>query len=342
MQPVVFSAAWFAQHQATLLWLLNTPVIGRWFKWVLCIRRHDVGYERDIVALYPHAYTVANADGTLTTDFRTHAKYAKRLYYAFRPVWWALHAWDALIANPFVPALNAGFDSLTAYPNPSPGVTSCDGWIRQFDVGTYTWASLVALTAGSEAVVTDSDFYLIFIGGDQTTNAWARLQRAFFLFDTSTIGSGVASAATLSIYGGTFGGGGGKADNRSIAPNVDIYTSSPASNTTLVTGDFDQVGSTSLTTGAVSYAAWTAGAYNDFTLNASGLAAIATTGITKLAARNGNYDAAGTAPTAAFGDIGAYLTGVYANNTGTSADPKLVVTYTVPSFALITLLGTTP
>ena len=79
MQPVVFSAAWFARHQRTLLWLLNAPVLGRWFRWVLCLRPHDVGYRKPIVQLLPHAYTVANADGTRTTDFRAHAKYAKRL-----------------------------------------------------------------------------------------------------------------------------------------------------------------------------------------------------------------------------------------------------------------------
>src|SRR5438046_3617479 len=98
-----FSKAWFEKHQRVLLWLLNHWLTRRWFRWVLRIRKHDIGYNKPIVRLLPNCYTVFNRfvanKVELTTDFRTHAKYAKRIYYGFWPMWWALHAWDSFLAD---------------------------------------------------------------------------------------------------------------------------------------------------------------------------------------------------------------------------------------------------
>jgi hypothetical protein len=331
MQPVVFSAAWFDQHQRTLLRLLAWPLVGRWFRWVLCIRRHDVGYHGRIVALLPHAYTVANADGTLTTDFRTHAKYAKRLYYAFRPLWWTLHAWDQAIANPFVPALNAGFDTLTAYPDPDPETVSVDGQLAVAIFGD-TWANVIIANANA---VNDSGTQLIFAGfkGSPNANQWANLWRSMFLFDTSSIGSGVVSDAILSLSGSA------KLDDLAASPTVDVYTAAPASNTALATTDMPLVGSVSQTGSALAYASFSTTGYNDFTFNATGRSNIATSGVSKFSIRTANYDAAATGPPY-LASTETSVTGFFADQSGSVGDPKLVVTYAPPPLALVTLLGT--
>src|SRR3990167_8858063 len=96
---LAFTHAWFARHQARLLALLAHPLTRRWARWILRIRRVDCGFNRRIVRLLPHAYVCeGDAPGELIADFRTHPKYAKRLYYAFRPVWWTMHAWDWALA----------------------------------------------------------------------------------------------------------------------------------------------------------------------------------------------------------------------------------------------------
>lgn len=335
----MFSAPWFVAHQRTLLTLLRLPLVGRWFRWVLCIRPHDVGYRQVIVALYPHAYTVANADGTLTTDFRTHAKYAKRLYYAFRPLWWALHAWDACIANLFVPALNAGFDTLTVYPDPDPETSTVDGGVefKGFDTFTNMRNSAGSGAWPSRAVSTAGDSGAIWLGAT-TSPTFRGIGRGIYLFDTSVISAGATiSAASLSLYGH------GKADDLAITPDIDVYSANPASNTNLVASDYATLGTTSYTGSPISYASWNTAAYNVFTLNATGRAAITKAGITKLGTRNANYDVANSAPTwSASTDTFSYLWSYWADQTGSSNDPTLDVTYTIQTVCLITLLGTTP
>jgi predicted nucleic acid-binding protein len=317
MQPVVFDRAWFARHQAALLWLLR----WRLFRWALCI--HEA---RSIVAILPHAYAVRNENGTYTADFRTHAKYAKRLYYAFRPLWWICHGWDLLVANRIDPAWNLGFDTLTVYPDAGdPGTTSCDGTIRVDSVDEL-FAAIIAEATGSTVTQTSVNI-LALLRGSATSDQYQRLDRTFLLFDTSPLGASASvSAAVLSLFGT------GKA-NALGDSDFHITACSPASNVTLTTVDFDQVSATSF--GSLSYAAFDAGfVYNDFTLNASGRAAISLTGISKFAWR-------------LVWDQASSFTGVWASNaitdgqasgsdeSGSTQDPKLVVTYSAPNMTFI-------
>jgi len=332
LQPVVFSAAWFAQHQRTLLWLLHAPIIGRWFRWVLCIRPHDIGHRACIVQLRPHAYTVVNDDGTLTTDFRTHAKFGKRLYYAFRPLWWALHAWDMLVANPLVPALNAGFDTLTVYPDPTSGATSCDGpiWRNGVDESFAT----IRAGAGVGVGTGGSEDQVAYLAASSTSNQFAQLWRGFFGFDTSSLGlSASITAATLSLWVTARGNGLGAGGNAHVAG------ATPASANALSTADFGNVDRTSF--GSVSISGITTGAYTDWTFNSSGLAAVNGSGVTTLSLQTehdltGSF--AGTWASTAVLQVQAY----FVDQTGSANDPKLVVTYTPPGGFLITLLGTAP
>lgn len=326
MQPVVFSPEWFAQHQTWLLRLLAWPLVGRVLRRVLAIRAHDVGWAKPIVQLLPHAYTVDNGDGTCTTDFRTHSKYAKRLFYVLWPLWAALHAWDAWVANPWMPELNLGFDTLTVYPDPDPETTTVDGGVEMSGFDTFT---NMRNASGSNAWPSRSasaapDAGTIFLGAT-TSPTFRGIGRSIYLFDTSAISSGaVVSDATLSLYGH------GKADGLAITPDIDAYSANPASNTNLVAADYSTLGTTSYTGSPITYAAFSTSGYNVFTFNATGRSAITKAGITKLGVRNANYDTANTTPTwSVGGDTYSYLWAYWADQTGSSNDPKLEVTFIV-------------
>lgn len=322
-EPVVFSAAWFARWQWLLLLALDAPLLGRWLRWVLCITTHDIGYRRRIVALFPHAYVVANPDGSYTADFRTHDKYAKRIYRAFRPLWHACHAWDLLVANRWQPAWNLGFDTLTTYPDANPETTSVDGFVKRSGV-SEAWG---AIRAGAGVASDDSsslDGTMVRFVATAVLDQWDTLARAIALFDTSPLGAtAVISAATLSMWLTN------KTDTLGDAPDLDIYTSTPASNTALVAADYAQLGAVSQTGAAMTYAAMTINAYNDFVFNATGLGNISLTGVSKFGLRNANYDVANVAPTWLATNLSA-INCDYADAAGLANDPKLVVTFTLP------------
>jgi hypothetical protein len=108
-----FGSLFFLLHQDRLLWLLNAPIIGRWFRWVLRIsgESSSVGSLK-IDRILPNAIFWWHGDKQVA-EFRTHAKFSKRLYYAFRPLWWTLHAWDWAVGDrELFPELNAAIRNL--------------------------------------------------------------------------------------------------------------------------------------------------------------------------------------------------------------------------------------
>jgi hypothetical protein len=316
----VFSAAWFRRHQWPLLALLATPVIGRELRDALAIRRCDVGWDRRIVRVYRHAYTVANPDGSFSTDFRTAPKYARRLRSQFDGIWRAAHAWDRFVANPLVPALNVGFDTLDVRPDPDPEVLSFDGRASRQGVDE-TWATIIAGTGNSVSDATTT-ISTNMIQASTTASQFALCMRGLFLWDTHDLTSNASlSSAIASLFGSS------KEDGLSALPDVDWYTSSPASDTGAASGDYASLGSTSQTGAPIGYAGWSTSAYNDFTLNATGRGSIALTGITKFGTRS-NYDAAASTPPWVSGATSRLIS--HAADAGGSAnDPKLVVTFTL-------------
>ena len=124
--------------------------------------------------------------------------------------------------------------------------------------------------------------------------------------------------------------GEGKHDATSNAPEANIYASAPASNTALVAGDYDSIGTTVFATG-IGYSAWNTSSDNTFTLVAAGLAAIDKAGVTKMASREAKYDATDTAPT--WGSVAAArLRHSFADISGTASDPTLAVTHIAITF----------
>lgn len=257
-----------------------------------------------------------------TQDFRTHNKYSKRLFYAFYPIWYLFHCWDILFANNFKPAWNLGYDDLTVYPDPDTEITSVDGWARRHNVDE-AWATIRA-GAGTQAFDTDEGNQSPQMAASETTNRWGELRRSIFLFDTSSLpDNAVISGAIFSQYGYA------KGDTLNVTPAIAMVGSNPASNTALAAADYNTVNTTRQADTDVTYAGWSITGYNAWTLNATGLGNISKTGITKFGTAFAK-DVDNSAPTWSSANS-ANVGGYFAERTGTTSDPKLVVTYTVVS-----------
>jgi len=320
---MVFDKEWFKQNQKTLLYLLNNSVL---FRCKLGIKIFDCPNDTKITEITPNSFSFGdkyfkkNGKTWLqrTTDFRSNDKFARRIYYGFLPIWKLSHFFDINVANRFVPFLNLGFDTLTKYPYPA------DGTANTVDTRiVYTnanWATCHDAATGSSIENTLTSGV---ISQCEITASVYGISRAGFLFDTSAlnIANLVKDSAIFSLYPT------GASNNTETTHPADvcIVASTMASNTNPTTADYDQFGTTLLSDTIFDIATFAAsGAYNDFPLNAAGLAAVSTTGITKLGTR-GQNDVENHTPTAR-----SYVSGVYADGGGTTTGPKLVVTYSLP------------
>ena len=310
----MFDKKWFKKHQRSLVWFANT-----WFgRRILKIHgnRSSVG-KRKIKAILPNAIFWDNGNYH-TAEFRTHDKFGKRLYYAFKPFWYLIHWWDMLIANNLAPNLNLGFDSLTVYPDADPESTSVDGYARRSAVDE-TWATIRG-GAGTGAEDNVADTRMAQIEASTTTNQWGQIVRGIFLFDTSALSPDfVLTSATYSVEF--------TAITDQLAQSANVTSSSPASNTAVVSADYAvaNFGSTKFASDK-DITGLSTGSYTDFSLNGDGLSAITAGGITKFALRiTGDID--NSEPTWASAQT-ARLSGYYADQTGTSSDPKLLISYT--------------
>lgn len=325
-QNHVFGKDFFELHQDIILRFINTK-IGRLFFRIHGKNSSSIGHK--ITKVAPN-YIEWNGkkEGQKVAEFRTNNKFSKRLYYGLYPIWWLMHQWDILLANNFAPQYNLGFDTLTVYPDADPETNTVDGYPYVFyGAGSGLDWSVLRVDDGSTGGAFDDNpiqLFLAYILADTTTNKFRGLRRGIFLFDTSSLTSGaIISSAVVSIYGKS------KADGASNSPQIGIYSSNPASNTSLVGTDLDSIGSTLLSS-IINYADYSTSGYNDFTLNATGLSQVSKTSITKLGSREVKYDADGATPTWSSGSemkFEAYP----AETSGTTSDPKLVVTYSTGS-----------
>lgn len=203
--------------------------------------------------------------------------------------------------------------SLVAYPDPNPEVTTVDGQIRH---ATASWAATRSAASGSQA---NSDDNTIDILSIKQGPAYF-ISRGFFLFDTSSIGDpDTINAATLSLYATAITNDDDDGDDY-----LALVSSAPATNTNLITADYNDVGSTEY--GSVpDIGSLTLSAYNVITLTEAGRNTISKTGVSKFAVREG-HDFDDSAPVG-----NNTVTVSSADHSGTSQDPKLTVTYTAPA-----------
>lgn len=208
-----------------------------------------------------------------------------------------------------------GSTTSTFYPAEGAN-TPVDGKVGITAFTDMTWATIHNATNGDTVDVVGTTLDVTISKQSQTT--FGQLQRAAILFDTSPLSGATISSATLSLYGSA------KTNANSLTGTSNIFSSNPASTDNLVIADYSTFGTTAFST-AITYASWSTAAYNDFILNASGLAAINQTGISKFGYREATYDAPNN-PATGGGSAGSFnMGGFSADQTGTTNDPMLVV-----------------
>lgn len=200
--------------------------------------------------------------------------------------------------------------------------------------GAGSWAVAHDATSGTAIDYTATTAVVLsnFTSGKSATY---RIDRLFLPFDTSSIpASATISSASLNVYVTATS----DADNDAAA-YITVVRTSQASHSSLVVADYDNVVTTEgIATGTrKDITSISTSAYLSFTLNSTGLGWIAqsggasncsaTTGISCFGLREG-HDNTNTANDVSGNNS---ITISTSENTGTSQDPYLSVTYTVPA-----------
>ena len=150
-----------------------------------------------------------------------------------------------------------------------------------------------------------------------------RIIRFQTLFDTSAIGSDTVNSATASLYINLVNNGDNDGDDY-----IAVVSSNPAANTGATVGDYSLMGTTAYSN-TIDLSSMSTGDYVDWTINATGLAAINTSGITKFGFREG-HDIIDSAYAGGFDTVNSIVT-YAAEASGTANDPKLVVVHSAPT-----------
>ena len=217
-------------------------------------------------------------------------------------------------------------DTLTVYPDAGTGATTCDSIIRSTNA---VWATARGASSGTASPTSAYDHYRSHFYAAEYI-----IDRIGLTFDTSALGGGASISATvMSLYA--------TPDYLSLSTNhanPQVVSFTPATNNSIVGDDFDQFGATGFCDSPPLLATFATGGYKDFTFNATGIAAVSATGVTRVGVRATN-DINNTAP-----DERSYAQIYFADQVGTANDPKLVVTYTTGSTfvpKIITVSSTT-
>jgi len=223
-----------------------------------------------------------------------------------------------------------GSTTSTFFPDADPESTSVDGYARESQGGGVSWATIRG-GAGNVAVDSVATLTVSRIEAHTVTDEYITIIRGIFLFDTAAIDNDDdIDSATLSLFGRS-----PVDDDYGDDFFVNIFASNPASNTSLTGNDFTTVGTTAFST-KIADTSWSTSAYNDFALNASGLAAISKTGVSKFASAESDFDIANVEPTWTSG--GNFEVRCFnAEETGTTKDPKLVVEHSAAAAGPVNL-----
>lgn len=205
----------------------------------------------------------------------------------------------------------------TFFPNPSAETTSTDGYVAR-NAGDALWATCHDTATGQAADHTGTLARASADDGGGGVNF--TIFRSFILFDTSSIGAtNSVSAANVQIWITTVTD---TLNDGHDYINV-MGNATPASNTTLGTADYNKEGTTKMSSDK-DYTGLATGAYTTFTMNATGLANISLTSITKWGVQEG-HDIDNSSPGASGGNNQVNFN--TADQTGTSNDPVLTATY---------------
>jgi len=329
---------WFPLLQDVLVALANTQE----GKDLLCI--DDLGLPIVRLAKNEVRYDVSKELGpkTYISDFRVGAKWGNVVRYRWQEIKKALDrmSLEYLLSLPkhivaesglFIP-VPAGAATLSSYPDPHPESTSVDGKVfRSLAINTSdTWTD-IRNGAGTWATDTQQGPIVNIQGG--WSYRWQTNQRSIYLFNTASIGSSsTISAATFGIPGGS------KNNQLGGSPSINVYTSSPASNTALVAADYNPFGTTAQSATPILYSNWGSSttSYHTWTFNSTGIGNVSKTSVSKFGVREVTWDVNNSSPTWG-GTLNFNMVGNFSDTSaGTAYDPKLYVTYTLPTTAAVT------
>lgn len=298
---IAFSKAWFNQFNYLFTYLLNNKSFKLRSYLRDKLKLNDFDYNTPIVKLTPNSvhYQVTAKD--ITATFYSYERIANLMKIEFENIFIALHSFDINIANKFIPVLNLGYDTLTAYSSTADGRMGTTNTVWATARGTVT-GSFLSTGAASGNNVLQASF----------SSPTYTIYRSFFYFDTSSMGAGsTVTAAVFSLY-------------RNVNGQSSVSAQQGTQSATLSTSNFS-----SFTGSLFGSAAWTSSTYNDISLASNGGYTYVNNNATAyLAAREYDHDYLNAAPDAA------YLNGCYfSDNTGTTQDPKLVITYSAGATA---------
>lgn len=186
-----FDRGWFDRHQSLLLRLVNAPLIGPRLR-----KRLNLRPDQRVIKLAPNAAHYAQDDGQCIAVVYSGPVVAMACYAAAKPLWWAIHYWDELIADPLIPELSYGFDQLTDYTN--------DGQVQNFDGVISSDASTYSAARSGTNFLTDVLGSRLEVANakSQTNPNLFYVTRSFLKFDLGTAFSGITNpVATAADFG---------------------------------------------------------------------------------------------------------------------------------------------
>ena len=304
---------WMREYQGLMLALANTSE----GKDLLCIDDHGL----PIIGIRKNAVCYDLGGNQLMADFRVGAKWGNVVRYRWQEVKRALNRVNELALLKAVRSgVPAGAATLTLHPDAHPESTTCDGYCATADNAGFT--DMIAQDGATKDDTSDY-FFHGFGSTGSLGSTFNRMRHAHSGFDTSAIGGGTISSATWSVVCH------GREDSLTPSADASLIISAPASNTGLVISDYQNAfNNTTKLAADIAVTSHDIGGstYTDYAFSATGRGLVVTGGVTNVGWLMAQV-VAGSAPTSGNGD--AFLNGRSSEYTGTSADVKLVVVYTV-------------
>ncbi len=331
--------AFFHWRQPLLLEMANTPE-GQGI-----LRLPNIPPSETITLILPHMFQVQTAGRQWVSELHINPVYANSIRWRWKEFceyakWLEEQRYNQTVERAIhlgIPAsvirlgLMVGTETIV-YPDPDPESTSVDGTCGRHGQDD-TWANVRdgdGTTGEAEAASREA----VQIKASTTSGQYDTIRRGVLLFDGSDItDSDTIDSAVFAFDRTTLSNGlsGDAHDNSRVV----LVESNPASDTDVVAADFQSTRIAGTTSFGESVTQENLGTdYNNITLNASGLANISKTAVSKFAVRYkwdfGNSETGLTWSSGARMAVGFN----WADQTGTSTDPKLTIQHSAAGVAV--------
>ena len=318
-----FDKQFFEKNQKRLLKIANS----KWLRWILGLNR----LPKRIKELKIDKITPNSVHSQNTGYFFTRPRFAEALAYNLSPFCYFQELRSPKFSWRFSPAglayvllfgllgkfagLPLAFMATTTNYYPVVGDAAPGRW----DLGNVWATEHDAATAGQ--LDAGANPYLLVRYFNSGGGLKYTISRNFSNYDTSGI-SDTATVTGVTSY--VYWNGANADDSRSY----NVYGSTAQD--TIAVEDWDLGGTTAYSDTAVTQASYVSAGYKSWVWNATGIAAVSLTGITKICYRDVTKDVANVAPVS---ENNCFITFYTSAQTGTAEDPYLSVTYAaVPAF----------